>query len=88
MLVAELPQSEPVMTVFGMPMTDSKRAVTIGETFKASCVSGPSYPAVNFTWIVNGIQHQVSYSPCREFFFYLFYLFYTVITFWSTRYWK
>lgn len=59
LLVAELPDSEPVMTVYGMPAPDSKRIVAFGETFKTSCVSGPSYPSVNFTWIVNGVRHPV-----------------------------
>lgn len=60
MMVAELPDSEPVMTIYGMPTTsDHKRIVALGETFKSSCVSGPSYPSVNFTWIVNGIRQPV-----------------------------
>lgn len=59
LLVAELPDSEPVMTVYGMPSPDSKRIVAFGETFKTSCVSGPSYPSVNFTWIVNGMRLPV-----------------------------
>lgn len=59
MLVAELPETEPVMTIYGMPSTDSKRIVAFGETFKSSCVSGPSYPSVNFTWIVNGMRLPV-----------------------------
>ena len=62
MLVVDLPESEPIMTIYGMPSTtDSKRIVSIGETFKASCVSGPSYPSVNFTWIVNGIRQPVRF---------------------------
>lgn len=61
MLVAELPETEPVMTIYGMPSTDSKRIVAFGETFKSSCVSGPSYPSVNFTWIVNGMRLPVIY---------------------------
>lgn len=65
LLVAELPDSEPVMTVYGMPSPDSKRIVAFGETFKTSCVSGPSYPSVNFTWIVNGVRHPVS-VPLRS----------------------
>ncbi|XP_037052354.1 uncharacterized protein LOC119085909 [Bradysia coprophila] len=66
LLVAELPDSEPVMTVYGMPAPDSKRIVAFGETFKTSCVSGPSYPSVNFTWIVNGIRYPSTHSGLRD----------------------
>lgn len=57
--VVELPSSEPVLTIFGMPTLDNKRIVMIDETFKATCVSGPSYPAVNFTWLLNGTPFPV-----------------------------
>lgn len=60
MYVAELPESEPIITIYGMPGADNKRVVTLGETFKASCVSGPSHPPVNFTWFVNNIKFPVS----------------------------
>lgn len=53
MLVAELPAHKPLLTVYSMP-NNSKNVISIGELLKASCVSGPSYPPVNFTWIING----------------------------------
>jgi len=60
MLIAELPKSEPLLNIYGMPGIDSRKIVTIGETFKAGCVSGPSFPPVNFTWSVNGHRYPVS----------------------------
>lgn len=60
LLVAELPESEPVMKlIYGEKFGSNKRIVAIGDTFKTTCVSGPSNPAVNFTWIVNGVRQPV-----------------------------
>lgn len=62
MVVAELPQSEPVMTIYGGPGVEGKKTVSMGESFKAGCVSGLSDPSVNFTWSVNGIRMPVSFN--------------------------
>ncbi|XP_055323945.1 uncharacterized protein LOC129578813 isoform X2 [Sitodiplosis mosellana] len=53
MLVAELPAHQPVLSVYNAP-NNSKNGIAIGELLKATCVSGPSFPPVNFTWTVNG----------------------------------
>lgn len=88
LIVAELPVSEPVMTVYGMPSPDSKRIVAFGETFKTSCVSGPSYPSVNFTWIVNGIRQPVIVVYQTGKVELLKINSFTVITFRTQRYWS
>lgn len=60
MFVAQLPESEPTMTIYGPPATkDGPRRVALGDTFRAACVSGPSHPPVNFTWVINGIRQLV-----------------------------
>lgn len=60
MLVAELPAHKPILSVHGSPSSGSKKVIAIGEMLKANCVSGPSYPPVNFTWIINGNIFPVS----------------------------
>lgn len=52
MLVAELPAHKPVLSVYNMP-NNSKNVIAIGELLKATCISAPSFPPVNFTWIIN-----------------------------------
>lgn len=47
------------MTIYGGPGVEGKKTVSMGESFKAGCVSGPSDPSVNFTWSVNGIRMPV-----------------------------
>lgn len=59
MLVAELPAHNPVLSVYNMP-NNSKNGIAVGELLKATCVSGPSFPPVNFTWTINGNIHPVS----------------------------
>lgn len=50
------------MTIYGGPGIEGKKTVSMGESFKAGCVSGPSDPSVNFTWSVNGIRMPVSFN--------------------------
>ncbi|CAD7084656.1 unnamed protein product [Hermetia illucens] len=66
MLVADLPKSEPIITIQGMTGMESKRFVNRHETFKAHCTSGPSHPAVNFTWFVNGIKLPPTHFGLRD----------------------
>lgn len=76
MLVAQLPDSEPVMTIYGMPANkDGHRKVAPGDTFRSVCVSGPSHPPVNFTWVVNGIRQLVR-RTCLSIVFLLFIIFF------------
>lgn len=63
MLVAELPEYKPIVSIYGMPNMDNRKMIAMGETFKAMCISGPSTPPVNFTWIINGITHPVIELP-------------------------
>ncbi|XP_031617834.1 uncharacterized protein LOC116337418 [Contarinia nasturtii] len=51
MLVVELPSHNPVLTVSN---NNSKNGIAIGELLKATCISSPSHPPVNFTWTING----------------------------------
>lgn len=60
MLVAELPAHNPVLSVYNMPPNSSKNGIAIGESLKATCVSGLSFPPVNFTWTINGNIFPVS----------------------------
>lgn len=60
MVVAELPLSEPVMTIYGLHIIDNKKVVRLGDTLTATCVSGPSDPIVNFTWKINDQIMQVN----------------------------
>ncbi|CAD7084659.1 unnamed protein product [Hermetia illucens] len=66
MLVADLPESEPVISILGMAGPDHKRIVHSHETFKAHCAAGPSHPPVNFTWFVNGIRFPSTHSGLRD----------------------
>lgn len=59
MLVAELPAQNPILSVYNAP-NSSKNGIAIGELLKATCVSKPSFPPVNFTWTINGNIHPVS----------------------------
>lgn len=59
MLVAELPAHNPILSVYNMP-NNSKNGIAIGELLKATCVSSPSFPPVNFTWTINGNIYPVS----------------------------
>lgn len=60
MLVAELPAHKPILSVQGNQLGANKKVIAIGELLKANCVSGPSSPPVNFTWIINGNIFPVS----------------------------
>lgn len=71
MLVAELPAHKPIIMVHGTQPGISKKVIAIGELLKANCVSGPSYPPVNFTWIINGNIFPVSKKFEFPFFFFL-----------------
>lgn len=51
MFVVDLPKQKPRLLINGM--SNSKKSVAIGEKLKATCISGPSYPPVNFTWLIN-----------------------------------
>lgn len=78
MLVAELPAHKPIITVHGSQPGVSKKVIAIGELLEANCVSGPSYPPVNFTWIINGNIFPVS----RKFLTSIFFLFSTFALNW------
>lgn len=52
MQVIELPKDDPTMQV-------DKKIITSSDNFKAVCTIGPSYPAANITWYING--RKVSY---------------------------
>lgn len=71
MLVAELPAHKPIITVHGTQPGISKKVIAIGELLEANCVSGPSYPPVNFTWIINGNIFPVSKKFLHNFFRFL-----------------
>ncbi|XP_061396382.1 uncharacterized protein LOC133332014 [Musca vetustissima] len=47
MQVIELPKDDPTMQV-------EKKTITANDYFKAVCTIGPSYPAANITWYING----------------------------------
>uniref|UniRef100_A0A1I8PS29 Ig-like domain-containing protein n=2 Tax=Stomoxys calcitrans TaxID=35570 RepID=A0A1I8PS29_STOCA len=47
MQVIELPKDDPTMQV-------EKKIITANDYFKAVCTIGPSYPAANITWYING----------------------------------
>ncbi|KAM7362290.1 immunoglobulin domain-containing protein beaten path VI isoform 2-T4 [Cochliomyia hominivorax] len=47
MQVIELPKDDPTMQV-------DKKIITANDNFKAVCTIGPSYPAANVTWYING----------------------------------
>ncbi|XP_055679403.1 uncharacterized protein LOC129787696 [Lutzomyia longipalpis] len=67
MMVATLPDSQPAVSVFGVTTDPTgRRVVQQGERFKASCISGPSYPPVNFTWRINGVKYPSSTSGVRD----------------------
>ncbi|XP_059611092.1 uncharacterized protein LOC132258014 [Phlebotomus argentipes] len=67
MMVARLPESQPVMSLFGVTADPAgRRVVQHGDRFKASCISGPSYPPVNFTWRINGVKYPSSTSGFRD----------------------
>lgn len=64
MLVVELPAHNPVLTVSN---NNSKNGIAIGELLKATCVSSPSHPPVNFTWTINGNILPVSLTNIDHF---------------------
>ncbi|GAB0096663.1 uncharacterized protein DMENIID0001_122020 [Sergentomyia squamirostris] len=67
MIVAMLPESQPAMSLMGVATDPTgKRVVQQGDRFKASCISGPSYPPVNFTWRINGVKYPSSTSGFRD----------------------
>lgn len=59
MLVAQLPDYNPNIKIIDTSDNGMKKVFAIGDRIRANCISGPSNPAVNFTWSINGIRVPV-----------------------------